>query len=97
VLFTNGPELLDNTYLRFLLKHFREQLPFKEVPIKLVVRHRHGDRGRGEEPPEALEELAALEEQATAEATPEPAARKRPRPSRKKKKPGSASQLWKDV
>lgn len=95
VLFTNGPELLDNTYLRFLLKHFRDQLPFKEVPIKLVVRQRHGDRGRSGESTETPEELTTLEEQAAAAA--EPAARKRRRPVRKKNKPGSASQLWKDV
>lgn len=38
VLFTNGPELIDNTYRRFLLKTFRDHLPFKEVPIKLYLR-----------------------------------------------------------
>jgi GTP-binding protein len=38
VLMTNGPELFDNTYRRYLLKMFRELLPFKEVPIKLYLR-----------------------------------------------------------
>lgn len=38
VLFTNGPELFDNTYRRYLLKTFRDHLPFKEVPIKLYLR-----------------------------------------------------------
>lgn len=40
VLFTNGPDLFDNTYQRYLLKVFRDQLPFGEVPIKLYIRHR---------------------------------------------------------
>src|SRR5262249_53247047 len=40
VLFTNGPELFDSTYQRFLLKVFRNQLPFKEVPIKLYLRRK---------------------------------------------------------
>jgi GTP-binding protein len=45
VLFTNGPELIDNTYQRYLLKTFRNYLPFAEVPIKLYLRHRHRDGG----------------------------------------------------
>jgi GTP-binding protein len=44
VLFTNSPELFDNTYLRYLLRTFRDQLPFREVTIKLELRARaHGD------------------------------------------------------
>lgn len=43
VLFTNGPELFDNTYQRYLLKNFRDYLPFPEVPIKLHLRHRSKD------------------------------------------------------
>jgi GTPase len=38
VLFTNGPELLDNTYIRYLLRTFRDELPFRDVPIKLHLR-----------------------------------------------------------
>jgi GTP-binding protein len=38
VLFTNGPELFDNTYQRYLLKTFRDHLPFHDVPIKLHLR-----------------------------------------------------------
>jgi GTP-binding protein len=48
VLFTNGPELFDNTYQRYLLKHLRDQLPFHEVPIKMYLRPRRGP-GEGEE------------------------------------------------
>jgi GTP-binding protein len=45
VLMTNGPELFDLTYLRYLSKAFRDRLPFKDVPIKFHVRHkRRGDR-----------------------------------------------------
>jgi GTP-binding protein len=49
VLFTNGPELFDKTYLRYLLKTFRDQLPFHDVPIKLYVRAKQrDDDGDGE-------------------------------------------------
>jgi GTP-binding protein len=40
VLFTNGPELFDNTYQRYLLKTFRDHLPFKDVPIKMYLRRK---------------------------------------------------------
>jgi GTP-binding protein len=40
VLFTNGPELFDNTYQRYLLKTFRDHLPFRDVPIKMYLRHK---------------------------------------------------------
>src|SRR5262249_5879932 len=43
VLFTNGPELFDNTYLRYLTKTFRDHLPFKDVPIKLHLRRKRRD------------------------------------------------------
>jgi GTP-binding protein len=40
VLFTNGPELFDPTYQRYLLKNLRDRLPFTDVPIKLHLRKR---------------------------------------------------------
>jgi GTP-binding protein len=43
VLFTNDPELFDNTYQRYLLKTFRDQLPFQEVPIQLYLRKKRRD------------------------------------------------------
>jgi GTP-binding protein len=46
VLFTNGPELFDNTYQRYLIKTIRDQLRFNDVPIKLYLRR----RTRAEEP-----------------------------------------------
>ena len=76
VLFTNGPELFDNTYLRYLTKVLRDHLPFTEVPVKLQLRKKQGVGGEtpdGEaEPVEAAEN--ALE--------PKP----KPKPERKKRK-----------
>jgi GTP-binding protein len=52
VLFTNGPELFDSTYQRYLLKVFRDHLPFGEVPIKLYLRRREReDRPAAREEP----------------------------------------------
>jgi GTP-binding protein len=51
VLFTNGPELIDNTYLRYLLKTFRDRLPFREVPIKLMLRRRERAESTAAETP----------------------------------------------
>lgn len=36
----NHPELFTPAYLRFLMNRFREELPFTEVPIRIVVRAR---------------------------------------------------------
>lgn len=46
VLFTNGPELFDETYLRYLTKALRESFPFAEVAIKLVLRAKGEGGGR---------------------------------------------------
>lgn len=43
VLFTNGPQLFDPPYQRYLLKKFRDSLPFHEVPIQLYLRNRTGE------------------------------------------------------
>jgi GTP-binding protein len=39
-LFVNDPELFDATYERFLINRLRDELPFAEVPIKLLIRGR---------------------------------------------------------
>ncbi len=39
----NHPELFTPNYQRFLLNRFREELPFAEVPIKLLIRGRRRD------------------------------------------------------
>src|SRR5438034_1224672 len=40
VLFVNNPEMVSESYQRFMLNRFRELLPYDEVPIKLVLRGR---------------------------------------------------------
>lgn len=90
VLFTNGPDLFDETYLRYLLKTFRDELPFKEVPIKLILRGRHGTptEGGDEEVPVEVEAFEMSEDQL--EKPPEK------KPGHKKKAPRQP-QLWKDI
>ena len=47
-LFVNSPEMFDPSYERFLLNRFRDELPFSEVPIKLLVRGKKAmPRGAG--------------------------------------------------
>lgn len=41
VLVVNTPDLFTANYLRFLLNRLREECPFPEVPIRLIVRGRH--------------------------------------------------------
>jgi GTP-binding protein len=55
VLFTNGPELFAATYRRYLLKAFRDHLAFRDVPLKLYLRHKH----REEEVPDGKKEQPA--------------------------------------
>jgi GTP-binding protein len=89
VLFTNGPELFDNTYQRYLLKTFRDQLPFTDVPIKMYLRRRN------REDKEGAEEL-----QVTARGHRVPkGAQKAPRgkASTKGHPPRPESELWDDV
>lgn len=66
VLFTNGPELFDEPYQRYLLNTFRENLPFRDVPIKLHLRRRQ------------REDQAPLEERPPEQAAP---ARTLPKPA----------------
>jgi GTP-binding protein len=40
VLFVNNPEVVSESYKRFMVNRFRELLPYDEVPIKLVLRGR---------------------------------------------------------
>jgi GTPase len=54
VLFTNGPELFDRTYQRYLLKTLRDHFRFPDVPIKLYLRAKTREAS-DEEAPEAAE------------------------------------------
>ena len=40
VLKCNYPELLEKHWIRYLLTHLRKELPFQEIPIKLILRGR---------------------------------------------------------
>jgi GTP-binding protein len=57
VLFTNGPQLFDPPYQRYLLGVLRDQLPFREVPIKLYFRAK-----KRESPAETKDDLDAAPE-----------------------------------
>jgi GTP-binding protein len=48
VLFTNSANLFDQTYQRYLLKTFRDQLPFNDVPIKLYLRNKSREEATDE-------------------------------------------------
>lgn len=47
VLKCNDPKLFDETWKRYLLGVFREELPFQEVPIRLYLRTRTKSESRG--------------------------------------------------
>jgi GTP-binding protein len=52
VLFTNGPELFEEPYVRYLTKALRDAFPFSEVAIKVLLRARgEGSRPAPEEEP----------------------------------------------
>ena len=80
-LVTNGPDLFDNTYNRYLLKTLRDQGPFGEVPIKLLVRMKgEGGGGKGKGVDEA-----ELDTAVDVLPTPPPEPVAPPKPKRKKK------------
>jgi GTP-binding protein len=84
VLFINGPELFDNTYVRYLETVFHDHLPFHDIPVKLYVRH----KGREEK-----------ESGVPGTRVRRPVSKGRQAMPRKKQKAGTAraSQVWKDV
>jgi len=81
VLFTNGPQLIDNTYQRYLIKVFRDHLPFHDVPIKMHL------RGKQRED----------EESAGTDAKPVKQARPARAKAKTKRKKESGAALWDDV
>jgi GTP-binding protein len=77
VLFTNGPELFDQTYVRYLTKSLRDAFPFSEVAIKVVLRAKgEGGGRRSEEEP-----AAAAGDESADEAPIVRAPKPRPRPA----------------
>jgi GTP-binding protein len=103
VLFTNGPSLFDPTYQRYLIKTFRNNLPFGDVPIKLYLRHKSRDGDS------VVDEDISDEASESAQATPQPRPRDtdpappqfRPQDAslntKKGKRGRQGSELWKDV
>jgi GTP-binding protein len=69
VLVVNKPSLFDPGYMRFLENRLREELPFAEVPIRILVRARRRKQGVATEVDEALspEEIVEVEREAAAE------------------------------
>jgi len=45
IVFVNDKKLIGKDYLRYLTNRLREDLPFKEVPLHIVLRDRDGDSG----------------------------------------------------
>jgi GTP-binding protein len=99
VLFTNGPEHFEETYVRYLTKALRENFAFSEVAIKVVLRARGEGPVRaadlkveaehGEEPPEEVPVLRAPARRAEPVPEPEPAPPPKPKKKRKPKEPGT--------
>ncbi|MDB5307432.1 MAG: der [Gemmataceae bacterium] len=59
VLFTNGPELFDATYVRYLTKVLRDSFSFSEVAVKLVLRAK--GEGAGKVTPDLSDEDLVVE------------------------------------
>jgi GTP-binding protein len=66
VLFTNGAELFDDTYVRYLTKVMRDAFNFSEVAIKVVLRSKGegGSQSSDELPDETLAASLATDEEA---------------------------------
>ena len=75
VLFTNGPELFDDTYVRYLTKTLRDNFPFSEVAIRVLLRAR-GEGGGPRPAAEPVEEVLVEE----GDGDSPPIVRKEPKP-----------------
>jgi GTP-binding protein len=99
VLFTNGPELFDDTYVRYLTKVLRDSFSFSEVAIKVILRAKGEGAGR---PTDLGESDRALEPRDDADEVEvhRPQERKRrpaaiePLPLKRKQKKKSESETW---
>jgi GTP-binding protein len=99
VLFTNGPELFDDTYVRYLTKVLRDTFPFSEVAIKVVLRAK-GEGGRRmaeEEEPLAASPLEVEDEAPilrTPKSRPQPALPEPTEPDQRPRKKPRGSETW---
>jgi GTP-binding protein len=95
VLFTNGPEYFEDTYVRFLTKALRENFAFSEVALKVVLRARgegpiraadtRAEEEAGDAPPDEVPVMRTSRKRP--EPTPEPAPAPAAPPKKKKRKP----------
>ncbi len=92
VLFTNGPELFDATYIRYLTKVLRDTFPFSEVAIKVVLRAKGEGIRRGFEGQDASEEVSDTDEETPIVRAPKRAPEPHPEPA---DEPASAPRLRK--
>ena len=98
VLFTNGPELFDESYVRYLTKTLRDAFPFSEVAIKVILRA----RGEGARPQVADEEdenaPPTVEEEAPILRAPKPRPEPTPpdtdEPDQRPRKKPRGSETW---
>jgi GTP-binding protein len=101
VLFTNGPDLFDITYERYLLKAFRDNLPYTDVPIKLLLRRRPRREAQAESSHESSEVVKTVRPRVN----PSPSGRRRAASSERKPNKSKAQkrvrsrdvELWTDL
>src|SRR5262249_14247424 len=94
VLFTNGPELFDDTYTRYLTKVLRESFPFPEVAINLVLRAK-GEAAAKASIPDGVEAAEPAEEIPVVRKLPERKKPPRPpEPPKPRKKKPTESETW---
>jgi GTP-binding protein len=97
VLFTNGAELFDDTYVRYLLKKFRDHLHFNDVPVKLYLRSkRRGERAVLKDEVPAFERKPKQRARSRRTTTPD-GSRSSTTVGRRKTAGRSHPELWKDL
>ncbi len=102
VAFTNGPELFDEWYCRYLLRQLRDHSAFSEIPIKLLLRLRGEDAADEEEqrsPPGKKRRPPRTRRSATEPSVPaEETAREEKKPSRgRRPRRPPAPDIWRDL
>ncbi|MBY0459204.1 MAG: ribosome biogenesis GTPase Der, partial [Gemmataceae bacterium] len=100
VLFTNGPELFDAPYVRYLTKTLRDAFPFPEVALKVVLRAKGaGARRPDDERPAESEEGGGDDETPILRSRPEvedgpPDESESPQPPTRPRKKSRTSETW---
>lgn len=104
VLFTNGPELFDKTYRRYLVNTLRDHFQFGEVPIKLLIRRkRSGETPWAGASSDAHEAAPARTPKGKKKESPRPtpakskSGKRTPPPKSKSKKARPSTELWRDL